>query len=97
MAKMSCNYQQVVTPDDRQRALLSPICHDCGCTAEELRAAGQTLEVCGEEFSYDLATGQRVLRTLALCPACHAEHHRDDKNRHNPCQISARRSLECGF
>lgn len=92
---MKCNFQYKGTAEEHACGGLQEECWHCGISARELMLNGEKLEVCAEEFAYDIATGQRVLSPIALCPRCHAEHHQDARGHHNPCQILARRSREC--
>jgi len=94
MSDTKCNYQRAVTREEFSAALSEAVCGHCGVTTRELLLKGELLEVCGEEFSSDIVSGQRVLTPIALCPACHKIHHLDGRRQHNPCQIEARRSRE---
>ncbi len=94
MSRTECNYQKKVTVEELSTALGDARCHRCGITTPELAKKGDLLEVCGEEFSYDSATGERVLTPIALCPDCHRKNHLDSKRQHNPCQIKARADRE---
>lgn len=95
MPDMVCNYQRKVSVEEFSDALKKAACEHCGVTSTELLQQGEILEVCGEEYSSDIASGQRVLIPIALCPTCHREHHLDAHHQHNPCQIKARISREC--
>lgn len=94
MSGIDCNYQRKATLKEIREALSASQCHYCGTTTLDLMLRGELLEVCGEEFCSDIATGERVLVPIALCPFCHARNHQDANNRHNPCQITARLSRE---
>lgn len=94
MSGTVCNFQNSVTREERVKALSEDRCYHCGATAKALKLRGQGLEICGEEFAYDLASGDRLLTPIALCPDCHADAHLDADHHHNPCQIHARRSRE---
>ncbi|QFS84502.1 hypothetical protein FIU97_17230 [Roseivivax sp. THAF40] len=94
MSDLTCNYQRMLTKAKAQQARSEGACRECLVTEAELQLAGETLEVCGEEFAYDLETGERVLVPVPLCPACHAKAHQDGHGHHLPCQIKARFSRE---
>lgn len=94
MSEVKCNYQVKAARVDLNHALSEVLCAGCGASVSELRARGEKLEACGEEFCSDIVTGDRVLRPIALCPACHRENHLDARQRHHPCQVSARLSRE---
>lgn len=94
MSGLTCNYQHKVTEQEISEALTEGVCHICGLPEKELRLVGQHLEVCGEEFASDIASCERFLTPVALCPACHRNHHLDASQNHNPCQIEARLSRE---
>ncbi len=91
---LTCRFQDKVTTSDAAEALHMAQCHHCGVTTRELMAMGELLEVCGEVYATDLATGERVLSTIPLCPDCHRKFHLDAKRRHNPCQVSAGNSRD---
>ena len=95
MSDLKCNYQSKVCVRDLGEALSKACCQHCGVTASELSLRGEILEVCGEEFSSDPVSGERELTTIALCPDCHRDFHKDARGRHTPCQIKARFSREC--
>lgn len=90
----SCNFQAVVKPRDAAAALDLSRCEICSISEQELRERGQSLEVCGVEHVSDLATGENVQIAIPLCPDCHAKHHLDSRQSHQPCQNAARRSWE---
>lgn len=94
MSKTGCNYLFRVTPEELSVALSDACCRHCGITAASLIRRGRSLEVCGDEFASDPVSGEVVLTPIALCPDCHAAFHLDSRQRHNPCQIGARRSRE---
>ncbi len=94
MSETHCNFQKIVTPQEFAAALKGATCEHCGVTSAQLLKEGEILEVCAEEFSSDIVTGDRVLIPIALCPACHRKHHLDAHHHHNPCQIRARLSRE---
>ena len=94
MSKVECNYQRKVTIEELSLALGEAKCHQCGVTTNELMKSGEVLEVCGEEFSSDPVTGDRVMTAVALCPSCHRRHHQDARGKLLPCQVRARRSRE---
>jgi len=91
---MQCRYQLKVTAKEYAGALAEARCQRCNITAGELLVRAQTLEVCGEEFGYDIVTGEKILVAVALCPECHRENHLDSQEHHNPCQVAARLSRE---
>lgn len=93
----TCNYQKVVTEHERRRALSFKQCENCGVTAAELAARGESMEVCGDEYMAGLGDRGRVLTPVALCPTCHEANHRDAHDHHCHCQIKARRSRESEF
>ncbi|SIS54928.1 hypothetical protein SAMN05421759_101354 [Roseivivax lentus] len=97
MSGHPCNFQQKVTRSVYEEALREGACRECRVTQAELLTKGRRLEVCGEEFAYDLETGERVLVPVPLCPACHAKAHLDGRGHHLPCQISARFNRETGL
>ena len=94
MSDIKCNYQKIVSIEEFSKALSEMICQHCGITTRELIARGQLLQVCAEEFSSDITSGERVMQTVALCPECHRQHHLDEHNCHNPCHVKARLSRE---
>lgn len=94
MSGTVCNYQRKASVGEMTAALEQSQCNHCGISAKELMEQGKILEVCGEEFLSDIATGERVLTAIALCPTCHKLHHMDAYHQHNPCQIKARQSRE---
>ena len=94
MSDEECNYRAKVGLHEVSEAFARAQCEHCGVTTPELMEHGELLEVCGEEFISDLATGERTLAVIALCPECHREFHRDARGQHNPCQIEARISRE---
>jgi hypothetical protein len=94
MSEIDCNYQSIVAPEEYATALKEAVCEHCGTSARQLLQHGEILEVCGEEFLYDIVSGERVLSAIALCPTCHRRHHLDAQDHHNPCQIKARLSRE---
>ena len=94
MSGTDCNYKRKVTVEEVAQALSEAACQHCGVTTKELMLKGELLEVCGEEFASDIASGERALTPVALCPACHKKHHLDARRQHNPCQIKARQSRE---
>jgi hypothetical protein len=89
-----CRYQLKVTADEFAKALSEARCQNCSISALELLKRAQALEVCGEEFGYDIVTGEKILVAVALCPDCHGENHLDSHKHHNPCQVAARLSRE---
>ncbi|TMV10348.1 hypothetical protein FGK63_04625 [Ruegeria sediminis] len=95
MSSIECNYQRKVTAKEYSAALAEAQCSHCGISSKDLMRRGELLEVCGEELYSDIASGERVLIPIALCPSCHRRHHQDAQRMHNPCQIKARHSREC--
>ena len=91
---MKCNYQQKVTVKDLASALSAESCRHCGIGIQELLTRGEVLEVCAEEFAYDIEKRTQILEPVALCPTCHEKHHLDGQQQHNPCQVRARLSRE---
>lgn len=94
MSGTDCNYQRTVTVEELSAALAEAACSHCRATTADLMLKGELLEVCAEEFSSDIEGRERILVPIALCPACHREHHLDARGQHNPCQIKARISRE---
>lgn len=91
---MDCNYQRLVVVEGASAALAEGVCQHCGVRSNELAEKGEILEICAEEFATVMESGERILTPIALCPSCHAEHHKDARGHHNPCQIKARLSRE---
>ena len=94
MPSIKCNFQRKATSGEFSSALAEATCQRCGDSAKDLVLKGEILEVCAEEFADDIASGQRVLNPIALCPSCHEKYHLDARGNHNPCQIKARLSRE---
>lgn len=89
-----CNFQRIVDPVERLRALARGACDRCGATAAELARRGERLEVCGDEYMTDADGTVTEFEVVALCPRCHRLQHLDGAGRHQPCQVTARRSRE---
>lgn len=94
MSGVECNYQRMVSAEAVEVALDVTDCAHCGISTGELTHRGETLELCAVEFCSDIATGERELEPVLLCPSCHEAHHLDAHRQHNPCQIKARLSRE---
>ena len=94
MSVFECNYQRSMTVEEASTAFSEVLCFHCGTTTKDLMLKGDQLEVCGDEFAFDIESRERVLTPIALCPECHGRHHLDARLQHNPCQIKARASRE---
>jgi hypothetical protein len=95
MARLACNFQdRKATSLDRLSAVAADNCAHCGISLARLGSHGAAFEVCADEYLLDESADARAYEVLALCPTCHAEHHRDVVGRHNPCPFKARRSRE---
>jgi hypothetical protein len=94
MSRTECNYQRKVSIKELSAAFGDARCNHCGITTADLAKKGDLLEVCGDEFSYDMETGERILTPIALCPECHRKNHLDSHRKHNPCQLTARADRE---
>ena len=91
---LECRYQDKVTSKEAAEALTVAHCHHCGVTTRDLMQRGELLEVCGEMFGVDMATHERIITPISLCPECHRKHHLDANRQHQPCQVQAGFSRE---
>ena len=89
---MICNFQNLLREQRTQILRKESICEACGISADELKRAGKSLEICGAEHYSDPVSGERFMIPFALCPECHLENHREASGRLNPCHLAAARS-----
>ena len=90
----TCKYQSVVSEADKLAALRLGRCEVCSRTDSDLRADGQTLEVCGVEHYTDVATGETIILAIPLCNDCHRQQHMNARMVFEPCPFVARQSWE---
>lgn len=94
MSVARCKFQAAVGEADKAAALKLGRCELCSQTEEDLRKAGQTLEVCCIEHYTDLALGETIALVIPLCADCHRMHHLNAHMDSEPCPDTARRSWE---
>ena len=90
----NCKIQSIVSAAERAAALRVGRCEICSVTEGELRASGQSLEVCGIEHFWDLASSETTFLAVPMCPDCHRAHHLDAQLTNDPGPGAARQSWE---